>query len=186
MQNIQIDQLLPHPKNPRIFPRVELLEQLTARLKEAKVFDEAHALLVRPFEGKFQIISGHTRARAARAAGRETVPCHVREMDDTTAYMMLLTCNDQSELNRLERGKHALDSGIAQDVYCKIIGVAQQTVSDLIRAAKVVKHVTHSTNGMCTGAPVHIDFNEYVTHLIEVHPAPQWLWSAIVQAMVEA
>jgi hypothetical protein len=30
----------------------------------------------------------------------------VREVDDATAYMMLATCNAQSELTALERGLH--------------------------------------------------------------------------------
>ena len=41
-------------------------------------------------------------------AGLGEIPCHVREMDDVTAYMQLVLCNAQTELHPLEVGMHAL------------------------------------------------------------------------------
>ena len=80
-------------------------------------FDPAHALIVRPLGADFQIISGHHRKLAAERAKLKEAPCWVREVDDTTAYVMLLTCNAQSELSALERGLHALRSKLSLRKY---------------------------------------------------------------------
>ena len=42
----------------------------------------ATPLLVRPADGRYQIISGHRRAHAARIIGLDRVPAVVRDMDD--------------------------------------------------------------------------------------------------------
>lgn len=68
----------------------------------------AHAILVRPLAGGYQIISGHNRTTAARRAGLKRIPAWVREMTDEEAFMQLLLSNTQSELSPFERGVHAL------------------------------------------------------------------------------
>jgi hypothetical protein len=65
----------------------------------------------------------------------------VRELDDATAYMMLVTCNTQGELTALERGIHALNSGMHVKAYAASVGRKQQTVSNEVLAARVAHAV---------------------------------------------
>ena len=63
----------------------------------------------------------------------------MRELDDDAAYMLLATSNAQSELSPLERGLHALRSGMDVKAYAASVGRKQQTVSNEVCAAKVAE-----------------------------------------------
>lgn len=173
IKSISIKNLVPHPQNPRLVPREDVIEQIVAQITVSG-FDEAHALIVRPVDGGFQIISGHNRRAAAERAGLSEVPCWVREMDDATAYMELVRANAQSELTALERGMHALHSGMDVKAYAAAIGRAQRSVYNEAQAAKVADAV----------ADVGNDLTACFSQLVEIHAAPRWLWPALVEKMV--
>lgn len=50
-------------------------------------------IIVRPHDGKYQIISGRHRRTAAKLAGYVTVPCEVRELTDDEALLQMLETN---------------------------------------------------------------------------------------------
>lgn len=65
-------------------------------------------LLVRPFEGHYQIIGGHCRKRAAMRCGYEALPCIIKDVDDDAAGELLLTDNLLQRLDTLlpsEKGR---------------------------------------------------------------------------------
>ena len=97
---IQLSQLHAHPKNPRIAFREDVIEGITESVR-SEGFKPEYALIVRPLDGEYQIVSGHHRHAAAIKAGQDAVPCWVREMDDDAAYMALVTSNTQGELTPL-------------------------------------------------------------------------------------
>ena len=110
--DLLITTLQPHPQNPRLTIRQDVVDQIAAQLKRQGSFDPAHALLVRPREDgeSYEILAGYHRWLAAQEAALATVPCWVREMTDDEAYMTLLLTNTQSELHPLEEGFHAMRS----------------------------------------------------------------------------
>lgn len=169
IQHISLDQLDAHPDNPRIEPRQDVIESLASRMREGG-FDEAHALIVRPIGDRFQIISGHHRAAAAREAALSSIPAWVREMPDDEAFMALALCNTHGELTPLERGMHALKSGMDVKAYAEKVGRARTTVQDEVKAARVAASVT--------------DIRHDVSHniLAAIHAAPSYLWPALVEA----
>lgn len=134
-------------------------------------------MIVRPLGTDWQIVSGHHRADAACQAGLAEVPCWVRELEDAAAYMLLVTSNAQSELTPLERGMHALRSGMDVKAYAESVGRAKQrrNVHNEVMAARVAKFVED----------VFHDLSKYFSQLVEIHAAPGWLWSALVVAMTE-
>ena len=103
IQTISIDRLQPHPKNPRLTLRADVITGIAGHLKESG-FDPAHAIIVRPVAKRFEIVSGHQRLAAAVKAGLNAIPCWVREMDDEAAFMIFVTSNNQGELSPLEIG----------------------------------------------------------------------------------
>jgi ParB-like chromosome segregation protein Spo0J len=124
-------------------------------------FDPAHALIVRPIGNGWQIVSGHHRAAAAIQAGLPCVPCWVRDLDDDAAYMLLLTSNAQGELSALERGMHALRSGMEIRAYAADVGRKENTVGNEVKAARVASYVTDIG-----------DLWKRFSQLVEIHAAP--------------
>lgn len=98
-QEIPLEALVPGPYQPR--RRHERLDDLAASIRERGVLQP---LLVRPLEnGRFQIVAGERRWRAAKMAGLASVPALVREMSDEDARLLALVENLQREdLNPFE------------------------------------------------------------------------------------
>ena len=182
----ELSALLPHPKNPRIVERSEVISQISDQIKARGSFDPAHAILVRPVGDKFEIISGHHRVTAARRAGLTAVPCWVRDMSDDDAFMALVLSNAQSELSALERGMHALQAtekgsktGRSVAAYAEMVGRAPKTVSQETWAAEVA-------NAVCSCAQTAMsDLDTYPRHLAEIHAAPEAAWPALVQHLLK-
>jgi len=107
-QQIPIERLKAHPDNPRLFLREDVVGSIENQIRETGEFDAAHAVIVRPVNGHYQIIQGHHRTEAATRAGLDAVPCWVRDMDDDEAFMQLALGNAQDALSPLEIGIHAL------------------------------------------------------------------------------
>jgi ParB/RepB/Spo0J family partition protein len=182
--NIDINIIDPHPQNPRLVQREDVIEAITANIN-GHGFDPAHAILVRPVGDRLQIVSGHHRYEAARRAGLESVAAWVREMDDETAYDELLKCNAQSELSALEKGFHALgetaktkgkhgrDNVLA---YAKKHSFTEASVRQRIKAAEVADQIRKRLRIS--------DLQDKAHHLAEVHEAPQWLWLALVEKVL--
>lgn len=179
LKQISVSELLDHPQNPRIALRDDVVSAIQAGLAEG--FDPAHALIVRPVEDGYQIISGHHRKAAAVKAGLDTVPCWVREMDDDTAYMALATSNSQGELSPLEIGLHALHcvekaqgrrgGGLA--AYALLIGKGESYIRQVRQAATVA--TTSAVN--CEG------LHDKTQHLSAIHALPESCWPIAVQTM---
>ena len=98
------------------------------------------------------------------------VPAWVREMPDDEAFMALALCNTHGELTPIERGMHALKSGMDVKAYAERVGRARTTVQDEVKAARVASAVTHVRHEL----PHRL--------LAAIHAAPSWLWPALVAA----
>ena len=204
---LQVQQLHAHPKNPRIEPRQDVVDQIAAQLTAQGRFDPSHALIVRQNAAGYEIISGHHRWLAAQHAGLEQVPCWVKDMTDDQAYMELVLCNTQSELHPLEEGKHAAESGMDLKAYAEVSGKERKNLQNKLHAWRVlsVSHVGHKNKASAalmdhrygngdegeiyrhSGAAAGLleDVRECWRNLAEIHAAPEWLWSGLVKAMLE-
>src|SRR6476659_7844957 len=89
---IPIDKLDPNPDQPRT--EIGDLTELTASIGEKGVLEP---LLVKPsrLTGRWMIIAGERRWRAATAAGLTEVPCIEMEVDDRTVAEIALIENMQ-------------------------------------------------------------------------------------------
>jgi ParB-like chromosome segregation protein Spo0J len=171
---IPLDQLRPHPDNPRLFERAEVVGQIAFQIGRVGGFDPAYALLVRPLGDAFQIVTGHHRLAAGRACGLDAVPCWVREMDDDEAFMALVLANSQSEFLPLERGLHALRSGTGVREYAHSIERAPSLVVRKRQAAEVFTQVNGDPGLLANKAK----------QLAEIRVASSWLWPALVARLM--
>jgi protein gp37/ParB-like chromosome segregation protein Spo0J len=173
IQMIALDQLHDHPNNPRLTPREDIIEQIASQLNSH--MDEAHALIVRPIDEGYQIISGHHRKLAALKVGLAEVPCWVREMDDNEAYMQLVLQNAQGELHSFEIGRHALKSGLGPSEYARRTGAKQSITSYRVCAARVAEQVNDLSL---------TEARDVWLQLVEIHAAKEWLRPVLVQHLL--
>ena len=98
---IVLDKLVPRKDNRLIGSRKENLDGLVASIKEKGVIT---ALIVRTAtdagpvpDGAYEVVCGHRRRLAAKAAGLSEVPCEVRELSDLEAGEIAAIDNLQRE-----------------------------------------------------------------------------------------
>ena len=183
IQWLPIDRLYPHPDNPRLQLRDDVVERLTAEIRRHE-FRPEHAILVRPYETGWQIVSGHHRVEAAARAGITEVPAWVRDMDDDEAFMQLVLGNTQGELSPLEIGMHAWlakrwDSVNSLKSYADRLGISSAYVGQLRNAADVIAMIRNSKLEFSV-----LDLGDRAKHLYEISKAPRETWPALVDALV--
>lgn len=92
---VPLNQLVPSPNQPRRYFNQQSLEEMAASMRTHGVLKP---LLVRPLkDGRYEIIAGERRRRAARLAGLEAVPVVIREVDARTAPALGLVENLQRD-----------------------------------------------------------------------------------------
>jgi ParB/RepB/Spo0J family partition protein len=182
---IAISKLRPHPDNPRLFLREDVVSGICEQIK-AKGFEDRHAPHVRKVDGDgfYQIVSGHQRTESAKRAGVKKIPCVVVEMTDEEAFRELLLSNVHGELSNLEIGLHVLKAvergrggrgkkgGIS--AWSEEMGKTRQLVQQYVNAASVIKHEKNLSG-----------FTDYVWQLEVIHRAHESDWPALVAAMLK-
>ena len=85
----------PNPQQPRLSIDEVTIDELAASMREHGVLQP---ILVRPQAGgRYQLIAGERRWRAAKKAGLETIPAMIEEIDDDTALEIAIIENLQRE-----------------------------------------------------------------------------------------
>lgn len=98
---IKLESIEANPYQPRTKFDEEELQEL---VQSIKTYGLIQPVTVRPVEnGKYQLISGERRFRAAKLAGLTEIPAFVRTADDVQTVQMALVENIQrSDLNAIE------------------------------------------------------------------------------------
>lgn len=132
VQQIAIDKIIANTYQPRSEFDQAALEELTASVQAHGVLQP---VMVRPRGGgRFELIAGERRYRAARQAGLTRIPAVIRQMTDEESLTVALIENIQREdLNAMEaaRGyKQLLDQfGLTQVELARQLGKSQSTVA---------------------------------------------------------
>ena len=99
-----------------------------------------------PNDGKYEIIAGERRYRAAKLAGLDSVPVLVRDVPDESAAAMSLIENIQREdLNALEEA-HGLqrlvkEFGLTHELAAQAVGRSRSAASNLLRLLSLAEPV---------------------------------------------
>jgi len=128
MQNINLDDILPNPFQPRQTFYDDSLDELAKSIKERGVLEP---IIVRPKDGKYEIVMGERRYRASKLAGLKEIPAIVREMTDEDAAADALLENLQREdLNPIDRARaiQTLLSLMTWAKCAKTLGVSETTL----------------------------------------------------------
>ena len=144
-QEIDLGELDPNPDQPRRSVSEESIAQLAASIREQGVLQPI--LVVPTAGGRYRIVAGERRYRAARAAGLEKVPCIVRELDDAQQMEIALIENLQREdLNPMDTacGIRALmdQCGYTQELAAERLGKSRPAVANYLRLLTLPKELT--------------------------------------------
>ena len=100
---VAVDLISPNPKQPRTVFDEEALRELTASIKEVGLLQPP---VVREVgNGRYELVMGERRFRAAKAAGLTHIPVIIRQTNDNELLREALIENiHRSQLNPLEEG----------------------------------------------------------------------------------
>jgi ParB family chromosome partitioning protein len=140
---ISVEQLDPNPEQPRV--EIGDLTELTTSVREKGVLEP---LLVKPStpKGRWMIIAGERRWRAARAAGLREVPCIEMDVDEAAVAEIALIENMQrKDLTPWEEadGLAALCHryGYTHEEVSKKVGKSRSTVTEAITLASTPEEI---------------------------------------------
>jgi len=137
---IKIESIETNPYQPRTNFEEQALEELAASIK---AYGLIQPITVRPIDkGKYQLISGERRLRAAKMAGLTEIPAYVRTVDELLSIQMALVENIQREdLNAIEIAvsyQRLLDEcKLTHDELSEKVGKNRSTISNYIRLLKL-------------------------------------------------
>jgi len=129
---------------PRQKMEAGALQELAESIREQGVMQPLLVRLVSP--GKYEIIAGERRFRAATIAGLKEVPVLVSSADDQAAAAMALVENMQREdLNPLEESQGLArlieEFGFTHEQAAKAVGKSRSAITNLLRLAQLAKPV---------------------------------------------
>lgn len=95
VQDIPIFQISDFPEHPFKVKQDETMLEMAESVRQYGVLVPG---LVRQLEdGSYQMVSGHRRKMASELAGRDTIPCIVRDLTDDEAVIIMVDSNLQRE-----------------------------------------------------------------------------------------
>ncbi len=141
---LAVSEVEPNSEQPRREFSPESLSDLAASIREHGV---VQPIVVRPRpNGRYQIVAGERRWRAARVAGLTEIPVVVRELDDGAALELALVENlIREDLNPVEEalGYRALADrfSLTQEEIARRVGRSRPAVTNALRLLSLPEEV---------------------------------------------
>jgi ParB family chromosome partitioning protein len=149
---IAVDKLDPNPEQPRV--EFGDLSELTASIAEKGVLEP---LLVKPMRltGRWLIIAGERRWRAAQLAGLKELPCVEMEVDDgSVAEIALIENMQRKDLTVWEEADGLMSLcarfGYTHEEVARKVGKSRSTVTEALSIATLPADV----RAICTAADI--------------------------------
>lgn len=137
---VSIDLIETNPFQPRTFFDENALEELAASIREVGVIQP---ITIREMEnGRYQLITGERRFRAARMAGLSDIPAYIRTANDQGMLEMALVENIQREdLNAVDIAisyqRLVEECDLTQENLSLRVGKKRATVANYLRLLKL-------------------------------------------------
>ncbi|WP_418113674.1 ParB/RepB/Spo0J family partition protein [Vibrio scophthalmi] len=150
LTELSVTSLRPGVYQPRKDIQPEALEELAASIESQGIIQP---IVVRMVEGgRYEIIAGERRWRAAKKAGLSQVPCLIKRVEDRAAIAMALIENIQREdLNVIEEAQ-ALERlqnefSLTHQQVADVIGKSRAAVSNILRLNQLENDVKSLVSG---------------------------------------
>jgi len=146
VQALLIDTLEPGPFQPRMNMAPEAMAELVESIRARGILQPLLARRHPKAQGRFQIIAGERRWRAAQQAGLHEVPVLVRDLNDSDAMAAALVENLQrQDLNAIEEAegyKRLLEEfGLTQEQLGTAVGKSRSHVANAVRLLNLPESV---------------------------------------------
>jgi ParB family chromosome partitioning protein len=140
LNEIELTKIEPNPNQPRSVFEEDTLDELAASIRTFGVIQPV--TLKDTGDGKYLIICGERRFRAAKLAGLDRIPAYVKTIEDENIMEMALLENIQREdLSAIEIAlayqKLIDESGQTQEKLGERIGKKRTTISNYLRLLKL-------------------------------------------------
>jgi ParB family transcriptional regulator, chromosome partitioning protein len=141
---IPVDAITPYPRQPREVFVEDAMAELVLSVREVGLLQP---IVVRPTgEGRYELIMGERRWRAATEAGLPAIPAIVRDTgDDAMLRDALLENLHRAQLNPLEEASAydqlLVDFGCTHDELAQRIGRSRPQISNTLRLLKLPSSV---------------------------------------------
>jgi len=140
---VDVDSIVPNPRQPRQAIDPQALEDLAASIREQGL---VQPLVVTEVEGGYQLLVGERRWRASKLAGLDAVPVVVRDVTPQQMLELALVENLQREdLNPLETASAyqqlVEEFGMTQQQVADKVGKNRVTVTNTLRLLKLPMEV---------------------------------------------
>ena len=168
---IDIDLISPNPRQPRKHFGQVALDELIASIKEIGILQPP--VVRATTDGRYELIMGERRYRAAKAAGLKTIPVIIRQTADNELLREALIENiHRSELNALEEA--AAYSQLLNDFACthdelaQKLGRSRPHISNTIRLMNLPASVQNKVaSGALSAGHARALLGLSDTHMIE-------------------
>ena len=138
--SLRLSDMVPGQYQPRTRMDEGALYELAESIKAQGIMQPilVRRLSAGPNDGKYEIIAGERRFRAAKLAGLDSVPVLVRDVPDEAAAAMSLIENIQREdLNPLEEAQGlsrlVKEFGLTHELAAQAVGRSRSAASNLLR-----------------------------------------------------
>jgi ParB family chromosome partitioning protein len=133
---VPISSISPNPRQPRTVFDEDALNELIASIKEIGILQPP--VVRKVSEGRYELIMGERRLRAAKAAGLTTIPVIIRQTPDNELLREALIENiHRSQLNPLEEAAAyaglLTDFGCTHDELATKLGRSRPLISNTLR-----------------------------------------------------
>jgi ParB family transcriptional regulator, chromosome partitioning protein len=136
LRELDVTQIEPNPDQPRAKFDASALDALAGSIGSVGVLQP---LIVRPLEdGRYELVAGERRWRAARKAGIDRVPAVIRSSpEDERLQAALIENMVREDLNPVEEARACAalvdDLGISKEELARRVGRSRAAISNLIR-----------------------------------------------------
>ena len=148
LRDLPLADVKPNPFQPRTQFDPAALAELVSSIDASGLLQP---VVVRPKDGRFELIAGERRLRAVQQLKWKTIPAVVKEVDDRTLLTLALIENLQRhDLSAIDEalGYERLmeEFGVAQAEVARLVGKSRPAVANLLRLLKLpepVKNMLH-------------------------------------------
>jgi ParB family chromosome partitioning protein len=136
LRELPVDLIEPNPEQPRSSFEPAALDALAGSISSAGLLQP---LIVRPLDGgRFELVAGERRWRAAQKAGLDRVPAVIRTSpEDERLQAALIENMVREDLNPVEEARACAalvdDLGISKEELARRVGRSRAAISNLIR-----------------------------------------------------